>query len=139
MSMHWKINEGGVERTLEMGTEPLTMGRAPGNSLQVHDTRVSREHCRIERRGKEWWVVDLGSSNGTRVNGTRVDRQCLNEGDEVAVGSVRLTLEGNAPGGAVLGLGTLIQDGQSSEGDLAVFARLIRELACETDLGFLLC
>lgn len=138
MSMHWKINEGGVERTLEMGTEPLTMGRGPGNSLQVHDTRVSREHCRIERRGKEWWVVDLGSSNGTRVNGTRVDRQCLNEGDEVAVGSVRLTLEGNAPGGAVLGLGTLIQDGQSSEGDLAVFARLIRELARETDPGPLL-
>jgi transcriptional regulator with GAF, ATPase, and Fis domain len=138
MSMHWKINEGGVERTLEMGTEALTMGRGPGNSLQVHDTRVSREHCRIERRGKEWWVVDLGSSNGTRVNGTRVDRQCLKEGDEVAVGSVRLTLEGNAPSGTALGMGTLIQDGQSNEGNLAVFARLIRELARETDPGPLL-
>ena len=138
MSMHWKINEGGVERTLEMGTEALTMGRGPGNSLQVHDTRVSREHCRIERRGKEWWVVDLGSSNGTRVNGTRVDRQCLKEGDEVAVGSVRLTMEGNAPSGTALGMGTLIQDGQSNEGNLAVFARLIRELARETDPGPLL-
>ena len=57
-----------------MGSEPLTIGRAQGNSLQVQDTLVSREHSRIEWRGEDLWVVDLGSSNGTRVNGSRVDR-----------------------------------------------------------------
>ncbi|MEO2145876.1 MAG: sigma 54-interacting transcriptional regulator [bacterium] len=138
MSMHWKVIEGNTQRTLDMGSEPLTIGRAQGNSLQVQDTLVSREHSRIEWRGEVLWVVDLGSSNGTRVNGSRVDRQQLKPGDEVAVGSVRLILEGQSASDTAAGLGTVIEDTHSQDGDLAVFARLTRELARETDLGPLL-
>ena len=136
--MHWKVIEDNTQRTLDMGSEPLTIGRALGNSLQVQDTLVSREHSRIEWRGEDLWVVDLGSSNGTRVNGSRVDRQQLRLGDEVAVGSVRLILEGQTDGDRAAGLGTVIEDVSSQGGDLAVFARLTRELARETDLGPLL-
>lgn len=136
--MHWKVIEGNTERSLDMGSEPLTIGRALGNSLQVQDTLVSREHSRIEWRGEDLWVVDLGSSNGTRVNGSRVDRQQLKPGDEVAVGSVRLILEGQSASDTAAGLGTVIEDTHSQDGDLAVFARLTRELARETDLGPLL-
>ena len=138
MSMHWKVIEDNTQRTLDMGSEPLTIGRAQGNSLQVQDTLVSREHSRIEWRGEDLWVLDLGSSNGTRVNGSRVDRKQLRLGDEVAVGSVRLILEGQPDGDRAAGLGTVIEDASSQGGDLAVFARLTRELARETDLGPLL-
>ncbi len=136
--MQWKVIEDNTRRTLEMGSEPLTIGRAQGNSLQVQDTLVSREHSRIEWRGEDLWVVDLGSSNGTRVNGSRVDRKQLTLGDEVAVGSVRLILEGQSTSDRSADPGTVVEDTNSQAGDLAVFARLTRELARETDLGPLL-
>jgi DNA-binding NtrC family response regulator/pSer/pThr/pTyr-binding forkhead associated (FHA) protein len=65
----------------------LTMGRGPAAELQLVDGKVSREHCRIEAGGARPMIVDLGSQNGTFVNGERIDRPTpLAEGDEIAVG-----------------------------------------------------
>jgi pSer/pThr/pTyr-binding forkhead associated (FHA) protein len=50
---------------------------------------VSRAHARLERRGEAWVVIDLGSTNYTRVNGNRIGEAELQDGDEVRFGRAR--------------------------------------------------
>ncbi|WP_141333367.1 adenylate/guanylate cyclase domain-containing protein [Myxococcus sp. AB025B] len=70
---------------------PLTsLGRHPSNTLRLVDREVSKEHATIEKVGKDFVLKDLGSSNGTFVNGKRVKELRLKDGDEIALGSSRL-------------------------------------------------
>ncbi len=71
-----------------------TLGRHPTNSIQLLDKIVSKEHCVIERRGTQFVLKDLGSLNGTYVNGERVvGERPLKHGDDIALGSTRARLE----------------------------------------------
>jgi adenylate cyclase len=71
-----------------------TLGRHPTNSIQLLDKIVSKEHCVIERRGNQFVLRDLGSLNGTYVNGERVNgERALRHGDEIALGSTRARLD----------------------------------------------
>lgn len=67
-----------------------TLGRHPANTLRLADREVSKEHACIERAGNGFVIKDLGSSNGTYVNGRRIRELRLKEGDEVALGNSRL-------------------------------------------------
>ncbi len=68
-----------------------SLGRHPNNSIQLLDRIVSKEHCTIEARGARFVLRDLGSLNGTFINGQRVNgEQMLHDGDEVALGNTRL-------------------------------------------------
>ncbi|MBX5484321.1 MAG: FHA domain-containing protein [Myxococcaceae bacterium] len=64
-----------------------TLGRHPANTIRLTDREVSKEHAAIERLGTSFVLKDLGSSNGTFVNGRRVRELRLKEGDEIALGS----------------------------------------------------
>jgi ABC transport system ATP-binding/permease protein len=65
-----------------------TVGRATGADFIVEATLVSRVHCRLTAGATELEVVDLDSTNGTFVNGERVDRALLKIGDRLGVGKV---------------------------------------------------
>lgn len=65
---------------------PISIGAAAGNDLVLGDTQVSRNHAVLERRGKVVEVADLNSENGTFVNGERVSRRVLADGDRVSFG-----------------------------------------------------
>jgi hypothetical protein len=80
-------------RRVSMGAEPLVIGRLPECDVVLADSNVSRRHAELRRKDDGVFVIDLGSTNGTRVNGTRVREQLLHNGDEVTVGSTRLTFE----------------------------------------------
>ncbi|GAB4457493.1 MAG: hypothetical protein OHK0029_17380 [Armatimonadaceae bacterium] len=77
-------------------TDTLTIGRETDNSLSLtQDTGVSRYHARLERQNGGWVVADLGSSNGTFVNGAKISgTHPLQPGDEIHVGSSRFRFEG---------------------------------------------
>jgi hypothetical protein len=64
----------------------LTVGRSSNCGLTLQDTTVSREHAAFVRRGEVWWIVDLGSTNGTRVNGVQAAEQPVAPGDRVELG-----------------------------------------------------
>src|SRR5262249_29351191 len=64
-----------------------TLGRHPANTLRLADREVSKEHASIERVGTAFVLKDLGSSNGTHVNGRRVRELRLKDGDEIALGN----------------------------------------------------
>jgi predicted component of type VI protein secretion system len=73
-----------IQRTTLEG--PATVGRSPDCELSVHDILLSRRHCRIEPEGQGWIVADLGSKNGTRVEGDAVVRTPLKDGDVIRMG-----------------------------------------------------
>jgi hypothetical protein len=72
----------------------VTVGRLATCALTLTDGTVSREHAALVRRGEGWWVVDLGSTNGTRVNGVRAAEQPVAPGDRIELGDIALDLVG---------------------------------------------
>jgi len=83
-------NEVGLRRRL---THNVSLGRDPGNDMVLTDAGVSLRHARVEDRGDAWVVVDLGSTNGTQVNGTRVQEQGVAHGDRIVLGRTVLRFE----------------------------------------------
>jgi hypothetical protein len=78
---------------LQLGEAVVTVGRRPECTLQLGDPNVSRNHAEIRPHGNGWVLVDLGSTNGSRVNGVRVSSHELREGDEVAFGNTVIRFE----------------------------------------------
>ena len=71
-----------------------TLGRDVNNSIVVEDPFASAEHAVLTFRGRTWYVEDLGSTNGTFLNGQPVARVApLGFGDELQLGEVRFRLE----------------------------------------------
>jgi transcriptional regulator with GAF, ATPase, and Fis domain len=66
--------------------EEASVGRDPSNQLCINDPSVSRQHCVIGRDDKEFQIRDLGSRNGTQVNGISVKQQTLKHGDQLGIG-----------------------------------------------------
>lgn len=77
---------------------PIRIGRAPDCELVLRDSRVSRRHARLSARDGVLVLTDLGSTNGTRVNGHRVSEVVLGAGDRILVGETILTIEPATPG-----------------------------------------
>ena len=74
-----------------------SIGRDAGNDVPLSDEAASARHAVLELRDGEWWVEDLGSTNGTLVNGTRIERaERVRAGDELAIGRIALRLERGA-------------------------------------------
>ncbi len=85
-------SQDGGTRTLSLDNDRLSLGRSAANDLCYPDDPIlSRQHVVLEREGDDWILRDLGSKNGTQVNGDRVfDRHRLQPGDRIVAG--RLTL-----------------------------------------------
>ena len=81
-----------VGATLVLDGGRVTAGRGTGCDLVVRDTTVSREHAAFVLRGDTWWVLDLGSTNGTRINGLRAAEHPVVPGDRVELGDVVVEL-----------------------------------------------
>jgi pSer/pThr/pTyr-binding forkhead associated (FHA) protein len=73
------------------GDRPLRLGRSPDNDIILRDPATSGHHARVERRGDTFWIVDLGSTNGTLVNGEPIQEKELNSGDRVTIGQNAVT------------------------------------------------
>jgi adenylate cyclase len=78
-----------------------TLGRHPNNTVQVLDRIVSKEHCHIDLVDGRYVLRDLGSLNGSYVNGERISERVLSPGDEITLGSTRLVFD--ADGAAARG------------------------------------
>ena len=85
--------DGRVREILLSGDEFL-VGRGEDCDLCLRDPEVSRHHCLIRVRGRETAISDLGSSNGTFINGHRLLSQAkLNTGDEIVLGPFRYVVD----------------------------------------------
>ena len=81
-------------QALKLGNGVTTVGRQEDCQLRIRSSQVSRKHCQLFEKKGLLIVKDLGSSNGTLVNGKKVDDQCVLEpGDELTIGAVKLKVE----------------------------------------------
>ncbi len=93
----WALHEPGAARGIAVGRRTL-LGRADDCDIRIVEGHVSRRHATFFAIGRWLWVRDLGSSNGTFVNGERLAGACrLYHGDEVAFDQIRYQLIGDAP------------------------------------------
>jgi len=85
-----------VGEEFDLDSTPLTVGRGAQNDVSIEgDEFASARHVRVEPRRDGVWVSDVGSTNGTYVNGVRIDRpRKLAQGDVVRVGETELRFEG---------------------------------------------
>jgi serine phosphatase RsbU (regulator of sigma subunit) len=81
------VVSNGAERRFPLSKPQVTIGRRPDQDIVVAETWVSRSHARIECHGDEFFLVDLGSSHGTFLNGRIAQRSLLADGDRIALGS----------------------------------------------------
>lgn len=76
---------------LDLVAGRYVIGRLATCDLPIDSTTVSREHAALVKRNDTWWVFDLGSTNGTKVNGIRASEQPIRPGDRLDVGTIELT------------------------------------------------
>ncbi|SVC52494.1 uncharacterized protein METZ01_LOCUS305348, partial [marine metagenome] len=85
------VQRGEDVREIDLAKDTFSIGRTPENDLELKDSLISRRHSSIVRRGEEFHVYDLGSSNGTYVNQEKIEVRVLKDGDQVRIGETLIT------------------------------------------------
>lgn len=85
----------GATGELELTADRMTLGRADDNLLIIDDASVSSHHGEVTLDGDSWILTDLGSTNGTKVGGQRVERVELGTGGNFALGNVECVFVGD--------------------------------------------
>ncbi len=91
-------NRDGVKQVLPFSSDEIVLGRGgQGNTVRLLERDISRRHARFSRSSGAVWIEDLGSSNGTRVNGERLEgKRRIREGDLVQIGGYDIAVVGAA-------------------------------------------
>jgi adenylate cyclase len=93
-------DDNAAQREVSLVGDAITLGRAANNAIVLDDDQVSKNHALLRRNGDGWVLEDLKSSNGTFVNGDRIRRHVLEQGDVIELGACRFTFEADSrPGG----------------------------------------
>ena len=92
MSSHLEVWKPSGRELVPLTGQRVTLGKASTNEVSLeHDATVSRLHAILENHGSAWSIRDLGSRNGTYINGEKIDAErVLRSGDEVRIGKCRL-------------------------------------------------
>jgi serine phosphatase RsbU (regulator of sigma subunit) len=99
MTLQLSTSLNGEQRQWPLETAPVRIGRASGNAVQLLDATVSKEHAELTLDGERWFVRDLGSRNGTRVNGREATSPlAVGAGDRLEIGHVLLQISGAGDG-----------------------------------------
>ena len=84
------ISDGKVAEAYPVEESGTIYGRAGGALVQFMDPEVSKRHMKIDLKGKEWWLLDMSSKNGTYLNGERVQSGFLQSGEKILIGNTTL-------------------------------------------------
>src|SRR2546423_6571342 len=88
-------DEEGQRKVVPVVWDEITIGREDGNTIRLPERNVSRRHARLVRDDGFFVIEDLGSQNGVRINGDRIDApRRVREGDLIQIGDYDLGLEG---------------------------------------------
>lgn len=84
---------GNESERIAVTNTPVTIGRLSTNDVVLSDSNVSRRHAELRRDGDRWVIVDLGSTNGTLVNGKLAREHRLGDGDRISFGTSELVFK----------------------------------------------
>ena len=91
--LHGRALLVGDGKRMVLAGNAMLIGRSRECDFRVDDPNVSRRHAELRRDDEGWGIVDLGSTNGIKLNGRRVESARLSPGDEITLGLTRLTFE----------------------------------------------
>ena len=97
------LSEGYTGRTYELKAETTTVGRVSDNAFEIPEASVSSHHAELVLRGQDVLVRDLGSTNGSFINGERITEALLKSGQILRLGTIDMRLETAAPAAAAKG------------------------------------
>src|SRR3954469_6324036 len=93
-----RILSGSLEsQEIELTPDPMTIGRASACNIRIGDAGVSSKHAKIWCEDGQYFLMDLGSTNGTFVNERDVDREQLSDGDVITFGMTKAAFVGDKP------------------------------------------
>ncbi|MBK9072067.1 MAG: FHA domain-containing protein [Myxococcales bacterium] len=124
-------DDEGKTTVVPLVRDEITIGRKEGNTIRLTERNVSRRHARIVRAGDQVEVEDLGSYNGVRVNGVRIDvKQALSMADRVQIGDYLIELKAEAsaqlgPAGAPTSQMAAVGGGNTEPTAIGVMSRTI--------------
>src|ERR1041385_6641828 len=87
------LSEGFTGRTYELKTDKTTVGRVSDNAFEIPEASVSSHHAEILLRGSDVVIKDLGSTNGTFINGEKIEEATLKPGQILRFGMIEMRLE----------------------------------------------
>ncbi|MGE4601517.1 MAG: FHA domain-containing protein, partial [Planctomycetota bacterium] len=93
MSSKILVRDGGRQTIVEIGDDPITIGRDPSSRIVIEDRLASRNHGRFYWEQSHYIYEDLGSSNGSMHGGKKVERIALGDGDSIKIGEAELLVE----------------------------------------------
>jgi len=91
------LNQGMTGRTFEVNVDRTTVGRLEDNTFQIADPSVSSHHAEILLKGPELLVRDIGSTNGSFINGEKITEAVLKPGQTLRFGQVELRIDDGTP------------------------------------------
>ena len=84
------VHEDGESRTVVLASDAITIGRLPECQVTINDKGASRRHAQIRHANGTYVLTDLGSTNGTRLNGQTIQTRELADGDRITIGTTTL-------------------------------------------------
>lgn len=90
--------DGVVIKEVQLSKDRTSLGRRPYNDIVIDNLAVSGEHAVLEMIGKEVYLEDLNSTNGVVINGKKISKQQLHNGDIAELGKYKIRFEDEAPG-----------------------------------------
>ena len=122
--------DGVVLREVQLTKDRVTLGRRPYNDIVIDHLAVSGEHALVQLLGSETFIEDLGSTNGTYINGKTVKKQLLKNGDVIEVGKYRIqyvdeaspagSLSSVAPGAGAINAAIKVMSGPAAGREMAL-------------------
>ena len=82
--------EGNITKVVPLNKYRMTLGRRPYNDIVVDNLAVSGEHAALQVIGRDYFIEDLSSTNGTYINSQKVKRQILKNGDRIEIGKYEI-------------------------------------------------
>lgn len=119
------MTKSGTPRLITLQAGRTRIGRDANNAVVLDSVKVSRSHAEIDATRGAAVLVDLGSSNGTRVNGRKVRWQALKHRDLIALGDVELRFLADGSGRTDMATLSLAVDSRTGSLERAAFARVL--------------
>ena len=119
------MTKSGTPRLITLQAGRTRIGRDANNAVVLDSVKVSRSHAEIDATRGAAVLVDLGSSNGTRVNGRKVRWQALKHRDLIALGDVELRFLADGSGRTDMATLSLAVDSRNGSIERAAFARVL--------------
>ena len=125
------VNKLGIPKDIQLGSEPLTIGRSREADISLVDDKVSRAHACIRFSDGQFFLKDLGSRNGVWLNGQKIDSDVpVQPGDRIQIGATVFVLEQESPAeDAAKAIGAVTGSMEEGKGYSTILKEIVEDIA----------